>query len=603
MASSSANLRKALNLIRQGKQAKARPLLTQVLRQEPNNAQAWFLLSYALDEAPQQEYALLQALKADPKFERALRRLAQLRGRPLSESEVIAAQKHSVPADTAPAVAEEQLEQKATPTFAEFVGQPEEIDKQPRRNWLRLIAFGLLVFVLAVAAYAGYQYYAPQLAAAFPSATPIATRALPATWTPGAPVTPTAAVSATPTPMVFTAVNPAALAEMQAISQLITDMRGLSFANEPQNYFVANSDLLPFLAATLLDEAKAQELAAEELALRAIGLLGQENFMTDYQLNRHVDPFGGLYDEAQNRILLLGSSFGGTTPYTYARLAANAMLRQAQPALAAEVSDCPVFSDRCRALNALLGGDWSLAAEQWLEVNGSDELKQAVAEAGDPVQLIQAQAPVDFTQLDLQFPAIEGKQFVQAAFDEGEWVRVDDVYATVPLSSEQILHPEKYVAGESPSAMQDASLGTVLGSGWTPLVSGDLGEWLTYLLLAHGVNADAQVAESSARAAAAGWNGDQLQVYLRGVDSSLALAEHWTMDSAQDATQLQSTLRQLISALYPQAGSALGDGECWVGVNVRTCLFASGSDVVWLIGPDEIVVLQVMLAQYPQFQE
>lgn len=596
MASSSANLRKALNLIRQGKQAQARPLLTQLLRQEPNNAAAWFLLSYAVEDAQQQEYALLKALQVDPKFERALRRLAQLRGQPLP-----AAGPETPAAEEMPEAVAQPVEEKPAPPPAESPLQAESVAR-PTRNWVRLMAFGLLVFVLAIAAYAGYQYL-PQLAVSLPSATPLATRALPATWTPVAAATPTHAATPTATTVQFGALDPATQAELDVISQWVSDTRGLAFASPPQSHFVTHSDLISHLATALLDEAKAQELAAEEIALNALGLLGEGDYLTDYQLNRHTDAYGGFYDTELNRILLEGDALQEAAPYTYARLAANALVQQAQAQLAEQTRDCPIFSDACRAQSALLGGDWSLAGEQWLQAMGSPELQQAVTALGDPGQLVQVQAPVAFTQLDLKFAINEGKQFVQAAFDEGGWAGVDELYAGVPASSEQILHAEKYAAGELPRPMQDVSLGTVLGPGWARLASGDLGEWLTYLLLAQGVNAEARVAEGTARAAAAGWNGDQLQVYLREMDQRLAMAQHWVMDTEQDAAQLQSALRQVLAVVYAQPGGDLGGaGECWVSAAVRSCLFAAGTEVLWLIGPDEIVVLQVMLAQYPQFE-
>lgn len=597
MASSSANLRKALNLIREGKANQARPILTRLLRDEPNNAQGWFLLSYVVEETQQQEYALIQALKADAKFERALRRLAELRGQPMPKP-LAEPSEIEEPEPTEPVVAPDE---KPAPMFAEFEDDAQDTPAKPRRNWVRLIAFGLLVFVVAIAAYAGYQLYAPQLAVTFPTATMVATRALPPTWTPGVQVTATQA--ATPTRSVqFEPVDPATLAEMQAISQLVGNVRGLDFVSEPQVAFIDESALIQFVATQLLDETKAQELTADEIVLRAMGLLGENDYLTDYHLNRYLDPYGGYYDAENNRILLVGDSFEGVTQYAFARLAANAMLRQNQATVASRVGDCPVFSDACRALAVLVGGDWALAADQWLEVNGSEELKQAVQALGDPHQMIQVQAPTDFAQLDLDLPFTAGRDFVQAIFGQGDWAQVDDVYTLPPASVEQVLHLEKYSASEAPSAMDDPSLSSVLGSGWNSLANGNLGEWLTYILLAHGIDVDSRVVESAALAAAAGWNGDQLQAFLRQSDSAIVLAEHWVMDSEQDASQLQSALAQYLGARFEDGTSTLGGGECWAAAGVRACLFNSGAEVLWLQGPDEIVVLQVMLAQYPQFQ-
>jgi len=73
-------LRTALNLIRGGNSKKAHPILVEFLRGEPNNAQAWFLLSYTLDDPQHKQQALIRALRGDPQFERAQTRLQMLRG-------------------------------------------------------------------------------------------------------------------------------------------------------------------------------------------------------------------------------------------------------------------------------------------------------------------------------------------------------------------------------------------------------------------------------------------------------------------------------------------------------------------------------------------
>src|SRR3990172_3241062 len=80
-----AGLKKALGWIKQGKLDKARPLLVGLLRGEPQNPQAWYLLSYTLDDPQRKQYALLQALRADPDFARAGERLEKVRGGEVGE--------------------------------------------------------------------------------------------------------------------------------------------------------------------------------------------------------------------------------------------------------------------------------------------------------------------------------------------------------------------------------------------------------------------------------------------------------------------------------------------------------------------------------------
>jgi hypothetical protein len=216
--------------------------------------------------------------------------------------------------------------------------------------------------------------------------------------------------------------------------------------------------------------------------------------------------------------------------------------------------------------------------------------------------LIESQPAAQFTLKDLSFLFEQGTTFAQTVFDVGGWDQINTTYSNPPSSSEQIMHPEKYFAGESGQSLVDPLVSDGLGAGWTSIGDGDLGEWLTYLLLAQGENLNARLPEEQARLAAAGWGGDQFQAYSRQSDGALALAEHWIMDSDVDAGQLADALQTYFGLRLGVAPSELGSGKCWSASGQRSCLFFSGADVLWLIGPDEPEILQGILAQFPKFQ-
>jgi hypothetical protein len=79
------SVKKALELIRAGKMDAARPILLEILKKDENIEQAWFLLSYTLPPGEKQEYALIQALKINPAFDRARDRLEKIK---IQESDI-----------------------------------------------------------------------------------------------------------------------------------------------------------------------------------------------------------------------------------------------------------------------------------------------------------------------------------------------------------------------------------------------------------------------------------------------------------------------------------------------------------------------------------
>jgi hypothetical protein len=487
-------------------------------------------------------------------------------------------------------------------------------DEPSNPGGLRRILFALVGLAALAAAYV---FIAPQIQlnitpaqATAPAATAVPSLALPATWTPSSPETASADVQPTPSAVELAAVDPATQAQIDPVAAQVSAVRGLATAAPIENVLVPRDQMLISLANIYLNEPAAQQLTSEEMVLTALGLLNSGEFLTDHELSSYADPYGGYYVTEQGRIYLVGSDLAGAWQFVYARLFGVALAMQNHPMPRLQSNGgCAMFDDACRAQRALVIGDGLLAAQQWLDGSEDSALDGAVAALPTDPRLVQSQVPNAFVLQDLQFASTHGADFVGVFFDAAGWENVELVYQNPPVSSEQILHPEKYVATETPVPMTDASFATVLGNGWSPLVSGALGEWLTRLVLSSGAVEDARVSASSAATAAEGWGGDHVQAYLRGTDNALAVAVHWTMETATDATQLASALRTVTAARFAGEGTALGGGECWItpgtggAVGTRACLFSNGADVLWLSGPDEIVVLQVMLAQYPQFAQ
>jgi cytochrome c-type biogenesis protein CcmH/NrfG len=71
-------LQQAINATREGQSKEAQVLLTQVLTEDPEEVQAWFLLSLLVDSEQKQIAYLRKVLELDPQHEKAAHRLAQL---------------------------------------------------------------------------------------------------------------------------------------------------------------------------------------------------------------------------------------------------------------------------------------------------------------------------------------------------------------------------------------------------------------------------------------------------------------------------------------------------------------------------------------------
>ena len=80
----------------------------------------------------------------------------------------------------------------------------------------------------------------------------------------------------------------------------------------------------------------------------------------------------------------------------------------------------------------------------------------------------------------IAFRSEYGRKFVEALYQRGGWAAVNKAYEDLPASTEQILHPEKYLAGEKPIEVAAAPLSEVFGGDWQIIADEVLGEWRTY---------------------------------------------------------------------------------------------------------------------------
>jgi hypothetical protein len=100
----------------------------------------------------------------------------------------------------------------------------------------------------------------------------------------------------------------------------------------------------------------------------------------------------------------------------------------------------------------------------------------------------------------------DGARFVEALRRKNGEQAVDALFRRPPVSSEQILHPEKYLDGELPREIQLDQEGFA-ARGWQLTASTPLGEIGLRGLLMAGV------VDQSAIRAAAGWNGDRAYLF------------------------------------------------------------------------------------------
>ncbi|TAK10878.1 MAG: hypothetical protein EPO32_13815 [Anaerolineae bacterium] len=414
---------------------------------------------------------------------------------------------------------------------------------------------------------------------------------LPATWTPTVFVAPSATPSITPMPTA----SPTPLADLlsgeaqtsaDTIEDQVAAIRGIS--NDPAvgRAMVSQGAMEQILAAETQGDDFWRRSGDISVVYGAFGLVTPGTNLQTYYQNTQILPWGGMYLTDGPSLYVLGINFESRQAYGYAHLYDLALLdSEFDLESLGLLPDCLLARDECIALNALVQGDATLARQQWAERYLTAVQAADLGVLDEQVSFFQDFTNSAFTESDQRFPYVQGLAFVQSLFDEGGWAAVNEAYSNPPVSSEHILHPETYLAGDLPIEVVDPLVGENFPSGWRLMEQGTLGEWRTHLLLAYNKLGEFPIEPADAAAAAAGWGGDGYQVYYEDATRNTAVMVHWIFDTADDAEEFDAALALHLSGRYLGDADSSLQGVCYGSGPVACTLFID-NEVFWLGAPN-----------------
>jgi hypothetical protein len=168
---------------------------------------------------------------------------------------------------------------------------------------------------------------------------------------------------------------------------------------------------------------------------------------------------------------------------------------------------------------------------------------------------------------------------VSELFIEGDWAAVDEAYAHPPVSTEQILHPDRF-PDDVPILLEVPDISEALGEDWEEAGRRILGEWYTRLTL------ESLLPSDLVSGATEGWGGDLLLTLqsLRAGEEALALVTRW--DTFSDAQAFFASFLQYGEARFGE-GSATTTLAVWEGVEEYSRLERSSDQTLWILAPDQ----------------
>lgn len=338
---------------------------------------------------------------------------------------------------------------------------------------------------------------------------------------------PSASPTATATP------EPATDDALAQIERQVQDLRGLPAPEIGPPDVITRAQLADEIAAMVDAGWTPNELRRANLTLQAMGLLTADQDLAALTEQLLAGEVIGFYEYMQQRMVVVSDvGLDPVARVTYAHEYTHALQDAAFGA--GSHLDGLTDDDAAGAYQALLEGDASLLMFQWAFGHlAPDEIGQIGTTpvpdtTGIPAWMLE----------QLQWPYLAGINFLSSVSGMtflpdggGSWGPIDDVYADPPASTEQVLHPEKYLAGEAPIEVEAPSVAAILGEGWVDLEPNTLGEAMLAIWLRE-LGATAPPPD----VAAAGWGGDRMTV-AAGPDGEWAMAWRIAWDADAEARE------------------------------------------------------------------
>ncbi|MDX2038659.1 MAG: hypothetical protein SFX72_18575 [Isosphaeraceae bacterium] len=358
----------------------------------------------------------------------------------------------------------------------------------------------------------------------------------------------------------------AVLRYKQAFEQILPVMRGVGFRHEVKRDVTAREDLQKVLIQEFEEEMTPEELLAAELGWKVFGLIPDSMDLKATMVKLYAEEIAAFYDPRTKTMhliketetptkkaglleMLLGGGGGFSKEenktviaheLTHALADQNFDLTKLQEAAKGD-------DDRSLAVSSLIEGEATMtmmgaSMQDWdgklIVELPADDLDQTFSLMMPFLSIAGGKslrsAPAILTE-SMIFPYLRGMIFCTKLANSGGWKAVDAAYRNPPLSTEQILHPEKYLAAtlDRPTHIELGDLDP--GSEWVERGRNVMGEMQTAILLKR----------ENGKAASAGWDGDRFAVFQhRDRTKDLALVWATTWDSEDDAREfLRAYLR------------------------------------------------------------
>lgn len=359
--------------------------------------------------------------------------------------------------------------------------------------------------------------------------------------------------------------------ELDVLVKAAAQRRGLKLKNPVAMGQLDESKLKQKVLKMFDDELPAAKMAPLEKSLKSFGYIPEEMNLGEYYPKLLTSQVGGFYDPKEKYLVLIDREGGPLGPQGEKMFGKEMMELMSNTMMVHEITHAiqdqhfdlssfghdAVLDDAAAAKTALIEGDATLVMYSYL-LNSDLERVPMVAQqmkmfSSNPAQMAAmmpdmpgakelAEAPPYLSE-NLMFSYIQGMVFALEVKKTGGQKLLDYAFTKdPPRSTEQILHPEKWIGKrDDPVKIELPDLTQSELKGFARIQEGTWGEFNIGLMLKEKLGA---AGKAEATAAAEGWGGDRFAVY----EKDGARVPVWCVDfdSQKDAEEFKAAVAKAL---------------------------------------------------------
>jgi hypothetical protein len=356
-------------------------------------------------------------------------------------------------------------------------------------------------------------------------------------------------------------------AEVPAITRQLTEISGLKLKHPVPCHFISKGEVNQFLKKRVKEVASPEEIRAEELTLKKFGLVPADYDLAKNTIDLLTEQAAAFYDYNRKKLFITE-----TTPFETQE---PVLAHELSHALADQNFDLARYTrqgrksdDGSTARLAVMEGQATWLMSEYLARRNGTSLKDnremanmmsTMADSSGGQYPVFENAPL-YLRETLVFPYTKGMLFQQAVFERDGQASFAEVFRKPPVSTQQILHPERYFSGVQPTDPQLP--GPQLRRGFKSLIGGSLGE------LEHGIMLRQYIGKQTADELAPHWRGSNFELREDKKAGQVVLLYAVEWDSADVARRYFEAYQEVLHKKWKKmeiasrtADSVIGSGD------------------------------------------